>query len=70
MHGQKNIKLSNTGVIKPRRMRWAGHVARMGERKGAWQPKENISLGTLRHKWEDNIKMYLQETESVTRGID
>ena len=51
-------------------MRWAGHVARMGERKGAWQPKENISLGTLRHKWEDNIKMYLQETESVARGID
>jgi hypothetical protein len=72
-HNEKLYELysiPNTGVIKSRRMRWAGHVARMGERKGAWQPGEKISLGTLRHRWDDNIKMYLQETESGARGMD
>jgi len=39
----------NTGVIKSRRMRWAGYVACMGERESAWQPGElTISLGTLK----------------------
>jgi hypothetical protein len=52
-------------VIKSRRMRWAGHVARMGDRRGVYRalvgkPEGKKSLGRRRHKWEDNIKMDLQ----------
>ena len=47
-------------------MRWAGHVARMGEDKGlhrvlVGKPEGNRPLGRPRHRWEDNIKMDLQE---------
>jgi hypothetical protein len=57
-------------VIKSRRMRWAGHVARMGEGRGAYKvwvgrPKGKRPLGRPRHKWENNIKMDLGEI-----GID
>ena len=57
-------------VIKPRRMRQAGHVARMGEGRGVHKvlvgkPEGKRPLGRPRHRWEDNIKMYLQE---VGRG--
>ena len=53
-------------VIKSRRMRCAGHVARMGERRGicrivVGKPEGNRPHGRPRHRWEDNIKMYLQE---------
>jgi len=53
-------------VIRSRRMRCAGHVARMGERRGICRvvvakPEGNRPRGTPRHRWEDNIKMYLQE---------
>jgi len=53
-------------VIKSRRVRWAGHVARMGERRGVCRvfvgtPEGNRPLGRSRRIWEDNIKMYLQE---------
>jgi len=53
-------------VIKSRRMSWAGHVARMGERRGVYRilvgkPEEKRPLGRPRHRWEDNIKMDLQE---------
>jgi hypothetical protein len=53
-------------VIKSRRMRWARHVARMGERRVAYwilvgRPEERSPLGRPRRRWEDNIKMYLQE---------
>jgi hypothetical protein len=53
-------------VIKSRRMWWAGHVARMGEGKGAYRilvgrPKRRRPLGRPRCRWEDNIKMDLQE---------
>jgi hypothetical protein len=53
-------------VIKARRMRWVGHVARMGEVRGAY----NILVGRLegrrplerpRRRWEDNIKMDFRE---------
>ena len=47
-----------------RRMRWAGHVARMGERsiQGlVGKPEGKRPLGRHRHRWEDIIKMYLQE---------
>ena len=53
-------------VIKSRRMRWAGHVARMGERRGIYRVLVGKSegkrpRGRLRRRWEDNIKMDLQE---------
>jgi len=55
-------------IIKSRRMRQAGHVARMGERKGAyrvlmWKPEGKRPLGRPRLRQEDNIKMDLQEVE-------
>jgi len=55
-------------VIKSRRMRWAGHVARMGESRGLYRvlvgkPEGKRSLGRPRLRWEDNIKMDLQEVE-------
>jgi len=54
------------GVIKSRRMKWAGHVARMGERRGVHRILVGKSdgkraLGRSRHRWEDNIKMDIQE---------
>jgi hypothetical protein len=53
-------------MIKSRRMRWAGHVARMGEGRGAYRvlvgrPEGRRPLGRPRRRWEDNIKMNLQE---------
>jgi hypothetical protein len=53
-------------VIKPRRLRWAGHVARMGERRGAYRalvrkPEERRPLERPRCRWEGNIKVHLQE---------
>jgi hypothetical protein len=52
-------------VIKSRKMRWAGRVARMGVRRGIYrvlvgEPEGTRPLGRPRHKWEDNIKMDLQ----------
>jgi len=51
-------------VIKSRRMRWTGHVTRMGERRGAYRilvvkPEGKRPLGRTRHRWEDSIKMDL-----------
>jgi hypothetical protein len=53
-------------VVKSRRMRWAGHVARVGEGRGVHRvlvgkPEGKRPLGRPRRRWEDNIKMYLQE---------
>jgi hypothetical protein len=53
-------------VIKSRRMRWAGHVARMGERRGVYmvlvaKPEGKRPLGGPRRRWEDNIKIDLKE---------
>jgi hypothetical protein len=53
-------------VIKARRMRWVGHVAHMGEVRCAynilvWRPEGRRPLGRTRHRWEDNIKIELQE---------
>ena len=52
-------------VIKSRKIRWAGHAARMGE-KGVYrisvgEPEGKRPLGRPRRRWEDNIKMDLQE---------
>jgi hypothetical protein len=57
---------STIRVIKARRMRWVGHVACMGEVKGAYnillgRPEGRRPLGRPRRRWEDNIKMDLGE---------
>jgi hypothetical protein len=49
------------GVIKSRRMSWEEHVARRGERRGAYRilvgkPEGKRQLGRPRLRWEDNIK--------------
>jgi hypothetical protein len=53
-------------MIKSRRMRWAGHVARMGEKRNVYRilvgkPEGKRPLGRARRRWEDNIKMDLRE---------
>jgi hypothetical protein len=53
-------------MIKSRRMRWAGHVARMREKRNVYKilvgkPEGERPLGRLRRKWEDNIKMDIRE---------
>jgi hypothetical protein len=53
-------------MIKSIRMRWAGHVARMGEKSNAYRilvGKSEVKrpLGRPRHRWVDNIKMYLSD---------
>ena len=53
-------------VVKSRKMRWAGHVARMGEGRGVrrimmGKPEGKRPLGRPRREWEDNIKMDLQK---------
>jgi hypothetical protein len=60
-------------MIKPRRMRWAGHVARMGETRNACRilvgkPERKIPLGRPRCRWVDSIKIYL--TEIGGDGVD
>ena len=52
-------------VIKSRRMRWAGHVARMREGRGVYRVlvgkhEGKRPLGRPRSRWEDNIRMDLQ----------
>ena len=61
-------------VIKSRRLRWAGHVARMGEVKGSFKilagkPTGKRPLGRSRHKWDDNTRMNLKEIGSNTRQL-
>ena len=53
-------------VIKSKRMRWAGHVASLGEQRSVYRvlvgkPEGKWPLGRSRRRWEDNIKMDLQE---------
>jgi hypothetical protein len=53
-------------VIKSRRLRWAGHVARLGERRGAYRalvgkPDSIRPLERHRRRWEDNIKVDFRE---------
>ena len=57
-------------VIKSRRMRWAGHVARMEEGRGVHKvlvgkPEEQRPLGRPRCRWADNIKMDFRKLEGV-----
>jgi hypothetical protein len=53
-------------VVKSRRMRWAGHLARMGEDRGVHRvlvgkPEGKRPLERPRRRWEDNIKVDLQQ---------
>jgi hypothetical protein len=53
-------------VIKLRRMRWAGHVAHMGDVRSAYnivvgEPEQKRPFGRPRHRWEDNIMMDIRE---------
>jgi len=53
-------------AVKSRRMRWEGHVARMGEGRGVHRflvgkPEGKRPLGRPKRRWEDNIKMDLRE---------
>jgi hypothetical protein len=53
-------------IIKPRRMRWAGHIARMGEKRNAYRlllgkPDGRRLLGRPRRRWLDNIRKDLVE---------
>jgi hypothetical protein len=57
-------------TLKARRIRWEGHVPGMGERRGVYRvlaekPVGKRPLGRPRHRWEDNIKMDLQEVGLV-----
>jgi len=62
LYSSPNIVL----VIKSRRMKWAGHVARMGEDRGVYRvlvgkPEGRRPLGRPRRRWVNNIRMDLQE---------
>jgi hypothetical protein len=53
-------------VIKLRRMRWVGNAARVGRRRGVYRvfmgkPEGKRPLGRPRRRWENNIKMDLQD---------
>ena len=53
-------------VVTSRRIRWAGHVARIGEMRGVYRvfvgkPEGKRPLGRPKRRWEDNIKMDIQE---------
>ena len=66
--------LSIIWMIKSRRMRWAGHVACMGEGRVACsvlvgKPEGKRPLGRHRHRWEDSVKMDLQIV-GLEGGID
>jgi hypothetical protein len=73
LHNEElNDLYSSVRVIQSRRMRWAGHVARMGEGRGAYRilvgrPEGRRPLGRPRSRWEYNIKMDLQ---NVGWGMD
>ena len=60
-------------VIKPRRLRWAGHVAIIEEGKSTFKilskkPIGKRHLGRSRRRWEDNIRMDLEEIAIHTRN--
>jgi hypothetical protein len=55
-------------MIRLRKMRWAGHVTRMGDERNAYRilvgkPEGKRPLGRPRCRWVDNVKMDLRETE-------
>jgi hypothetical protein len=70
LHNEKlQILYSSPNIIrkiKSRRMRWAGHVARMGEERNVYRvlmgkPEGKRPIGRPRRRWEDGIRMDLRE---------
>ena len=64
LYRSPNIRVDR--VIEPRRLRWTGHVARMKESRSAFKlltgkPTGKRPLGRPRRRWEDNIRMDLEE---------
>jgi hypothetical protein len=64
--GPKRDEVTGKWRIKSRRMRWAGHVARMGEERNVYRilmgkPEGKRRLGRPRRRWEDGIRMDLRE---------
>jgi hypothetical protein len=62
-------------VIKLRRKRWEGPVACVGVRRGAYsilvgKPEGKRPLGRSRHRWDDNIKIELQDVGWGGHGLD
>jgi hypothetical protein len=62
LHNELNVvySLPNVVLVVKSRMRWAGHVVRMGEEKGVHRvlvgkPEGKRPLGRPRHRWEDTI---------------
>ena len=58
--------------LKSRRLRWAGHVARIEQSRNTYRvlvgkPESKRPLGRPRRRWEDNIKMDLREVGCVPR---
>jgi hypothetical protein len=67
------LNIHRQSLGKSRRMRWAGHVARMGEERGVYKvlvgkPEGKSPLERSRRRWENNIRMDLQEV--ACRGLD
>jgi hypothetical protein len=68
-NGELHILCSSQDIIrqiKSRRMRWAGHVAGMGEGRNVYKvlvgkPEGRIPLGRPRRRWEDGVRMDLRE---------
>ena len=61
-------------VIKSRRLRWAGHIAKMEEERSAFKiltskPTGKSPLERPRRRWEDNIRMDLKEIGINTRNL-
>jgi len=67
LHNEElNDLYSSPNIVRVRRMRWAGHVARMGEERELYRvlvgkPEGKRPLGRPRRRWVDNIRMDLQE---------
>jgi hypothetical protein len=70
LHSEElHISYSSTNIIrqiKSRRMRWAGHVARVGDERNVYRvlmgkPEGKRSLGRPRRRWEYGIRMDLRE---------
>jgi hypothetical protein len=70
LHNEELLNLHSSPntirMINSRRMRWAGHVARMGEKRNAYRilmgkPEGRRQFGRRRRRWVDNIKMHLSE---------
>jgi hypothetical protein len=62
-------------MIKSKRKRWAGHVARLGEKRNAYRifvgkPEGKRPLGKSRHKWVDNIKIRWGGTDWIDLAQD